>query len=698
MCFAVAGDENKGIHQGFQYVIADQQLYNETYSQFLPRNHEVTSNLKDATLLPTSFAQSEDIYDEKKINGLTVQSEGSACIALAAKCYYICVDDEPIIRCCEQATKQTEFVATKVASITSRQATKQTEFVATKVAERDKQETIQEAKIKLRSEMLARIDKNDEKSKKDLIKILDDSLQAANEVGTLESQVQQEKPKVKKGKTKIQQGKPKIQQETKFKRERSGCEAILPANQKIETGKAIDISKCPYLAVVDIDVDKKLDETNRKVIRDDILQQLNNVKSLKVGLAQTAHGGIHIYCHMGKNKLRQNSMTGIIKSSANSVCCNQSCESNPTNKRYGVDVFACVTPYNEQSKEKTLRWVVLPDSKVKDKNSDVELQYIDLNNMWNISKLSDISKVFKALNFDMNLILETTNSVCALKSTFVAANADDGKSKEIKQIIKQNVSQDNTQLSKAKWDGFRKKNLKLWNLFQEYVGVFRLRDISFISDEQDVFSIFQGWKHKQLDQINMNSIQLYLNLIREYIAANDNIIYEYILNWISFILQNPGIKTRVAIVIRGVQGTGKNTFIDVLCDLMAGYSAKNITDIEEITGNFNAVIENKSLIVLNELKNFTEQRALNSNALQSIITDDVQRINEKFVARRDSQNVSNLIFVSNNYCPVKIEATDRRYLVCQTPDAHRLNYEHFKQIHQSIKQDGFYDNLYTFFL
>ncbi|KAA6366556.1 MAG: hypothetical protein EZS28_037917, partial [Streblomastix strix] len=28
---------------------------------------------------------------------------------------------------------------------------------------------------------------------------------------------------------------------------------------KIETGKAIDISKCPYLAVVDIDIDKKLD-------------------------------------------------------------------------------------------------------------------------------------------------------------------------------------------------------------------------------------------------------------------------------------------------------------------------------------------------------------------------------------------------------------------------------------------------------
>ncbi|KAA6361958.1 MAG: hypothetical protein EZS28_042515, partial [Streblomastix strix] len=71
----------------------------------------------------------------------------------------------------------------------------------------------------------------------------------------------------------------------------------------------------------------------------------------------------------------------------------------------------------------------------------------------------------------------------------------------------------------------------------------------------------------------------------------------------------------------------------------------------------------------------------NSNALKSVITDDVQRINEKYVARIDLQNVANLIFISNNYCPVKIEATDRRYL-----------------IHQAIKQVDFYDNLLTFFL
>ncbi|KAA6402820.1 MAG: hypothetical protein EZS28_001660 [Streblomastix strix] len=97
-------------------------------------------------------------------------------------------------------------------------------------------------------------------------------------------------------------------------------------------------------AVGDIDINKKLDEQQSKVIRDLFLQQFNNSKSLKFGFIRTAHGGIHIYCYIADNKLRQNSMTGIIKS----------LESNPLNKRYGVDVFACITPYNEESKEKDI--------------------------------------------------------------------------------------------------------------------------------------------------------------------------------------------------------------------------------------------------------------------------------------------------------------------------------------------------------
>jgi hypothetical protein len=55
---------------------------------------------------------------------------------------------------------------------------------------------------------------------------------------------------------------------------------------------------------------------------------------------------------------------------------------------------------------------------------------------------------------------------------------------------------------------------------------------------------------------------------------------------------------------------------------LAGYSIKNITDIDEFTGKFNSVVENIILGIANELKNFGEARYSNMDALKSIITDN----------------------------------------------------------------------------
>ena len=106
-------------------------------------------------------------------------------------------------------------------------------------------------------------------------------------------------------------------------------------------------------------------------------------------------------------------------------------------------------------------------------------------------------------------------------------------------------------------------------------------------------------------------------------------LYDYVLNWISNIIQHPGMKNETALVIKGLQGIGKNTFTDVVSELLSGYSVANVTEMQELTGNFNSVVENKMLIVLNELKNCGDERMANFNALKSIITDKTIRINEK---------------------------------------------------------------------
>ncbi|KAA6372786.1 MAG: hypothetical protein EZS28_031687, partial [Streblomastix strix] len=145
--------------------------------------------------------------------------------------------------------------------------------------------------------------------------------------------------------------------------------------------------------------------------------------------------------------------------------------------------------------------------------------------------------------------------------------------------------------------------------------------------------------------------------------AGDEKLYNYVINWIAYILQNAGKKTESSLVLKGIQGIGKNRFTDVLCELMAGYSCKNCTNIKELTGNFRSIVEGKVLIIANEMTNFGEDKRANNEGLKSIESDYTIRINEKNQPRRDAENVANFIFVSNNPYPVKIEASDRRYVV-----------------------------------
>ncbi|KAA6367969.1 MAG: hypothetical protein EZS28_036503, partial [Streblomastix strix] len=160
---------------------------------------------------------------------------------------------------------------------------------------------------------------------------------------------------------------------------------------------------------------------------------------------------------------------------------------------------------------------------------------------------------------------------------------------------------------------------------------------------------------------------------------------------------NVGKKTETAIILKGLQGIGKNVFTNVLCELLAGYSSKNITDIDDFVGKFNTAIENKMLAIANEMKNFGESRMSNMDALKSIITESSFEINEKYVPKHEVENVVNIMIVTNNIYPLKIENSDRRYVVCECSSVHRGDLAYFTNLCNSF-DDDFYNNLFTFFM
>jgi hypothetical protein len=97
-----------------------------------------------------------------------------------------------------------------------------------------------------------------------------------------------------------------------------------------------------------------------------------------------------------------------------------------------------------------------------------------------------------------------------------------------------------------------------------------------------------------------------------------NELYEYVLNWISYLLQNPGPKTETLFIIIGEQGTGKNKFFtDEISKLFGRYVIANENNINNIIGRFNSSFKNKILVICNELQSIDNSNHLNTDCLKT---------------------------------------------------------------------------------
>ncbi|KAA6388472.1 MAG: hypothetical protein EZS28_016002, partial [Streblomastix strix] len=272
-----------------------------------------------------------------------------------------------------------------------------------------------------------------------------------------------------------------------------------------------------------------------------------------------------------------------------------------------------------------------------------------------------------------------------------------------KQLEKIIINFKNMKTDEKSDDKKESKPLTAKHIFKKYASKFAKKGCKFISEDPIILTVFQGYKYKKLDTIDYECLQMYLDLIKETIAAGDERVYEYILNWIAWMIQNPGQKSRAAIVLQGRQGIGKNRFTVVIAELTSRYSCPNITNIDEFTGRFNSVVEDKKFVVLNEMMNYNDSKKGVATVMKSIISDLTIRINEKNQPRRTAENVMNIIYVTNADVPVQLDTDDRRHLVCacktvhQVTEEHKEDVEYFNELSQSYTQE-FYENLMTFFL
>lgn len=77
------------------------------------------------------------------------------------------------------------------------------------------------------------------------------------------------------------------------------------------------------------------------------------------------------------------------------------------------------------------------------------------------------------------------------------------------------------------------------------------------------------------------------------LCGGSALLAEYMLNWLAFVVQRPGTRPEVAMVLRGGQGTGKGTVVRIVLAIF-GPHGLHITQPRHLTGNFNSHLRRAS--------------------------------------------------------------------------------------------------------
>ena len=179
------------------------------------------------------------------------------------------------------------------------------------------------------------------------------------------------------------------------------------------------------------------------------------------------------------------------------------------------------------------------------------------------------------------------------------------------------------------------------------------------------FNLFTGFEYEKWDdKYDENTdIQVLLNHIK-LLSGDDKTedVNNYLLNYLAHMVQYPGVLPRVALVLKSIQGVGKNLFFDNFGACFGKQFVLSTADPNHITGRFNH-IDKKILCNYDEASG--KDTFSNNDKIKEMITAESIMCEKKGKDAYEIKNCMRILFFSNNDTPVKIEATDRRFQVIE---------------------------------
>lgn len=200
-------------------------------------------------------------------------------------------------------------------------------------------------------------------------------------------------------------------------------------------------------------------------------------------------------------------------------------------------------------------------------------------------------------------------------------------------------------------------------------------------EDPDVYNLWRGFA--------VDAKQGEWGLWREHLfeigAAGDTETFEFLLDWVAWMVQFPHRQGETAIVWRGRQGAGKGLIARTLGRIV-GQHFVHVFNVKHLVGNFNAHLRDALLVFSDEALWAGDKAA--EGILKAMVTEPTLLLEQK---GRDIFTVPNrihLLMATNNEWAAPVGVDDRRFCIVDVPDSHIGDKAYFQRLLSHLAQGG----------
>ena len=187
------------------------------------------------------------------------------------------------------------------------------------------------------------------------------------------------------------------------------------------------------------------------------------------------------------------------------------------------------------------------------------------------------------------------------------------------------------------------------------------------------------------------------------LCENNKELLDFLIKWIAHLLQHPEQLAETVVVLKGEEGTGKNTLERFIKTLMKRDEyCLNTEKQDSVFGKFNSVMHEKLMVWLNEASN--QDSVKYAESLKQTSTEGKIQIQFKGKDIQTFDNFIRVIIASNNSKPVLMKPGSRRFFVVKATDfyigakAQHYKEKFFTPLNEGFRNDKLMNGVFRWFM